>query len=201
MEKKVKLLSLILFCCLMVATENATAQRFAIQGGLENSSIVSKEKPNNILNKTGFDIGFFIETPLNYRQTLNINFAVDVVLKGWKEKYDDQLYILYNQLYEEFSLSLSYRFHIVNDVFSILPYAGMYGGVLMNFSDSNNSQYEDFYEYMNMFDYGIRVGGAIEIVRNVQFGAEKNIGLPSIYKGDNLKVTNNGTRLYIRLFF
>ena len=212
MTTNLKYISAIWFCCMTIATEHASAQRFALQGGIENTTIKFDGKPDYISTKTGFNFGCLGEIPVNNRKTLNINMGLDFTLRGYKEEqkeYEHRPYILHNRLYMEFPLVLSYRFNIVEDVFSVLPCGGMFFCGFLSISDSDGNEYKpdddayyrDNYGRIKNFNYGLRFGGAVEIVNNIQFAVEKNIGISPVYKDSYTKITNIGTRFCIRLFF
>lgn len=186
-------------CCFITATIHCNAQRFAFQGGIESTSfIIDGDKRDS---KIGFNIGGFLEIPLNRKEKLNLNTGLEFTIRGYSYKDYYQIKVLENYTYIEIPLTLSYRFGIIEDKLALLPYAGFYGGGLIGINNSYDNLPPEYGDNFQNIDLGLKAGISVEIVRNIQVAVEKNIGLLNLYKESQEKITNTGTRYCLRFFF
>ncbi len=198
---------IILIATLFVCSFSAMSQRFAVHGGITNTTVNDKEY-GDFKSRTGFSIMFLMEIPTS--EHWSFNMGMGYTLRGFDSKdvptdaYDAKKdRYLYNLKYIEWPLFMSYRFDIVENSFSIVPHAGCYAGGNISADD-----------YTESFDFGLQGGVSLELQRRLQVGMQYNSGFLNILKKTEFENTelentklgkavwkNRGWEYYVRFFF
>jgi hypothetical protein len=172
--------------------------RFAIQSGLTTASASAKVDGHSwqLTSRTGYSLmlymrGMIADSPWA------INWGmIGVSSLGWTDEYDNQD----NFYYLPMSLGTSYQINIIPGWLSILPSAGVQCGILVDNNRYNSKE-------LRKFDIGPTFGGAIQINKTLEIGAQYDIGLLNVFKqGDEnsytgVKACHRGLQFFTRMFF
>jgi hypothetical protein len=200
MRKDLNIIIFVLCNLLIVSISNVQGQvHIAIQGGISKSKLNDTHYVEN--NRTGYNIGIYIEPSLNKKKTQYLNTGLVLNLKGdCINEVIKSNYYLKNILYMNIPLTYSYKLNLSRNRLAILPYAGFYGGIVLsaNYSWRKDS---DFIEELKSCDYGLILGLSVELFNYLQVAIEYNKGLLDIHKISDHPYYNEETKLCLRLFF
>ena len=200
MRKKLNIFILILCSLFIVSISNVKGQvHIAIQGGISKAKLNDTHYVEN--ERTGYNIGIYIEPSLNKKETQYLNTGLELNLKGdCINEVIRSNYYLKNILYMNIPLTYSYKFNLSKNKLAILPFAGCYGGVVLSANYSWRKE-SDFIEELKSCDYGLILGLSVELFNYLQVAVEYNKGLLDIHKISDDPYFNKETKLCLRLFF
>lgn len=179
--KKIILLALFSFAltCYSIAQEDIRPH-VAIQGGVGFPYGTDLSAPL----KSGIFMAY-ISIPANYKYIWNVNFGV-----GYEHLGD--LHALSE------AMTASYRINIANRVLRIVPEAGLY--LKMPILENTEYEYDEEEDSKVNLNFGLRVGGAIELFNNIHVGVNYDYSFTKklelyTYWGNHI------IECYLRLFF
>lgn len=178
-----KILSTIFFALLFIITTNysfAQDRSFGIKGGVAAYQLVNEVRDASSTSDpiVAFEAGIFGDFPIN--RILSIQPEVVFVQKGGEES-DDALGTSSATLsYVDVPLILKINAP-VSDNFKPYIFGGPFAGYLVDATSASKGNNQDISEFLEEFNYGVKVGLGVNIGR-VVIDARYDMGFANIYK-------------------
>jgi hypothetical protein len=198
MKNKTIIFVFVLFLC----SQNAIAQRIAIQGGLNTATVTTNDAGGKFGSRLGYNAMIYVET---MSKNWSVNVGLGYSLRGFSTNnpayvsfYDESKERYYCNLHNMIlPLTVSYRVNIVKNKLALVPAAGFYGSMIFFPHETDDPK-----EKTKLGgDFGLRGELGLEIFRHIQIGADYDFGLLNISKQEDIKWKNSVFEFYVRFFF